>query len=71
LAAANAEIAQRRAAALADVDAARAAAQGDVETAVVDVVGRAAQLATGRSVDPSVVSSTVRGVMGADQGVAR
>jgi F-type H+-transporting ATPase subunit b len=71
LAAANAEIAQRRAAALADVEAARAAAQGDVETAVVDVVGHAARIVTGRTVDPAVVQSTVRDVMGAEAGAAR
>jgi len=66
LAAANAEIAERRAAAMAEVDAARAAAQGDVEAAVIDVVDRAAELATGRSIDRSTVESTVRGVMGAE-----
>lgn len=66
LAAANAEIADQRAAAMAEVDAARAAAQGDVEAAVIDVVNRAAELATGRSVDRSNVESTVRGVMGAE-----
>lgn len=66
LAAANAEIADQRAAAMAEVDAARAAAQGDVEAAVIDVVNRAAELATGRSVDRSTVESTVRGVMGAE-----
>jgi F-type H+-transporting ATPase subunit b len=71
LAAANAEIAQRRAAALADVDAARAAAQGDVETAVVDVVGHAARMVTGRSADPGLVQDAVRGVMGAETGAAR
>ncbi len=66
LAAANAEIAERRAAAMAEVDAARAAAQGDVEVAVIDVVDRAAELATGRSIDRTTVESTVRGVMGAE-----
>lgn len=66
LAAANAEIADRRGAALAEVDAARAAAQGDVETAVVDVVGRFAELATGRAVDQSVVQNSVRSAMGAE-----
>lgn len=66
LAAANAEIAERRAAAMAEVDAARAAAQGDVEAAVIDVVDRAAELATGRSIDRTTVESTVRGVMGAE-----
>lgn len=66
LAAANAEIADQRAAAIAEVDAARAAAQGDVEAAVIDVVNRAAELATGRSVDRGTVESTVRGVMGAE-----
>jgi F-type H+-transporting ATPase subunit b len=71
LAAANAEISQRRAAALADVDAARAAAQGDVETAVVDVVGHAATMVTGRTVDPAVVQSAVRDVMGVETGAAR
>jgi F-type H+-transporting ATPase subunit b len=71
LAAANAEIAQRRAAALADVDAARAAAQGDVETAVVDVVGHAARIVTGRDVDAGVVQDAVRGVMGAGTGATR
>jgi F-type H+-transporting ATPase subunit b len=66
LAAANAEIADRRGAAMAEVDAARAAAQSDVETAVVDVVGRFAELATGRSVDRSVVENAVRDTMGAE-----
>jgi F-type H+-transporting ATPase subunit b len=66
LAAANAEIADRRSAAMAEVDAARAAAQGDVETAVVDVVGRLAELATGRPVDRSTVESAVRQTMGAE-----
>ncbi len=66
LAAANAEIADRRGAAMAEVDAARAAAQGDVETAVVDVVGRFAELVTGRAVDQSVVQSAVRNSMGAE-----
>mgnify|MGYP001828126104 CR=1 FL=1 len=51
---------------MAEVDAARAAAQGDVEAAVVDVVNRAAELATGRPVDPATVESTVRDVMGAE-----
>jgi F-type H+-transporting ATPase subunit b len=63
LATANAEISARRQAALADVDAARAAAQGDVETAVVDVVGHAARLATGREVDSAVVQNAVRASM--------
>ena len=63
LAAANAEIAERRAAAMAEVDAARAAAQGDVEAAVVDVVGHAARLATGRPVDDDVVRNAVRASM--------
>ena len=66
LATANAEIADKRAAAMAEVDAARAAAQGDVEAAVVDVVNRAAELATGRPVDLATVESTVRDVMGAE-----
>jgi F-type H+-transporting ATPase subunit b len=66
LATANAEIADRRGAAMAEVDAARAAAQGDVETAVVDVVGRLAELATGRSVDQSIVQNSVRATMGAE-----
>ena len=66
LAAANAVFADQRAGAMAEVDAARAAAQGDVEAAVIDVVNRAAELATGRSVDRSNVESTVRGVMGAE-----
>jgi len=60
LATANAEIADRRAAAMAEVDAARAAAQGDVEAAVVDVVGHAAQLATGRPIDGDTVRNAVR-----------
>ncbi len=51
---------------MAEVDAARAAAQSDVETAVVDVVGRFAELATGRSVDRSVVQTAVRDTMGAE-----
>jgi F-type H+-transporting ATPase subunit b len=63
LAAANAEIAEKRSAALAEVDAARAAAQGDVEAAVVDVVGRFAEMATGRPADPSVVQASVRDAM--------
>jgi F-type H+-transporting ATPase subunit b len=63
LAAANAEIAARRDAAMADVEAARAAARGDVETAVVDVVGHAARIATGRDVDPAVVQNAVRASM--------
>ena len=66
LAAANAEIADRRSAAMAEVDAARAAAQGDVETAVVDVVGRFAELATGRPVEQSTVQNAVRQTMGAE-----
>ena len=63
LAAANAEIAERRTAAMAEVDAARAAARGDVEAAVVDVVGHAARLATGRPVDDAVLSDVVRASM--------
>jgi F-type H+-transporting ATPase subunit b len=63
LAAANSEISTRRQAALADVEAARAAARGDVEAAVVDVVGHAARLATGRGVDPAVVQNAVRSSM--------
>jgi F-type H+-transporting ATPase subunit b len=63
LAAANEEIAARRAAALAEVDAARAAAQGDVEAAVVDVVGHAAHLATGRTIDGDVLRNAVRASM--------
>jgi F-type H+-transporting ATPase subunit b len=66
LAAANAEIADRRGAAMAEVEAARAAAQGDVETAVVDVVGRLAELATGRPADQSTVENAVRQTMGAE-----
>lgn len=66
LAAANGRIAERRAAAAAEVDAARAAAMGDVETAVADVVARAAEIATGRSVDPSAVQAAVRSTMGAE-----
>ena len=66
LAAANAEIADRRGAAMAEVEAARAAAQGDVETAVVDVVGRLAELATGRPADPATVQNAVRQTMGAE-----
>ncbi len=63
LAAANAEIADRRGVAMAEVDAARAAARGDVEAAVVDVVGHAARLATGRPVDDAVLSDVVRASM--------
>lgn len=66
LAGANAEIADRRGAATAEVDAARAAAQSDVETAVVDVVRRFAELATGRPVDASIVENSVRETMGAE-----
>ncbi len=66
LATANAEIAEKRSAALAEVEAARAAAQGDVEAAVTDVVGRFAEMATGRSADPATVQSAVRASMGAN-----
>jgi F-type H+-transporting ATPase subunit b len=63
LAAANAEIADRRGAAMAEVDAARAAARGDVEAAVVDVVGHASHLATGRPIDDTVLRDVVRASM--------
>jgi F-type H+-transporting ATPase subunit b len=66
LAEANERIAQRRAAATADVEAARASAMDEVESAVVDVVGSAVPMATGRSVDPDAVRSAVRAAMSAE-----
>ena len=64
LAAVNARIAEKRAAAAADVEAARQAAMGDVESAVVDVVGRATEIATGRAPSPDVVNNAVSEVLG-------
>ncbi len=66
LAEANERIAERRAAATADVDAARASAMGEVESAVVDVVGSAVPMATGRPVGPDAVRSAVRAAMSAE-----
>lgn len=70
LAAANARIAEKRAAVAAEVEAARQAAMGDVETAVSDVVTRATQLAIGKAPSPDVVQAGVRNVMGANAGAA-
>lgn len=66
IAAANAEIADRRSAAMAEVEAARTAAQSDVESAVVDVVTRGVELATGQSATTDQVSGAVRTAMGAE-----
>lgn len=63
MAAANARIAEARAAAVAQADAARAAVQDQIKAAVSDVAGRAGELATGRAPDASVVSRVVEEVM--------
>lgn len=64
LAEVNARIAEKRAAAAAEVEAARQAALGDVEMAVVSVVTRATEIATGRPADQSTVEGAVRSSMG-------
>ncbi len=66
--AANARIAQKRAAAAAEIDAARQAAMGDVESAVSDVVARATEIATGKPANSSTVNSAVQSAMGASTG---
>ena len=61
----NARIGERRSAAAAEVESARQSAMGDVEDAVVDVVRRATELATGTRPDESTVRSAVRSSMDA------
>lgn len=63
LAEVNARIAQARAEADQRVAAAREAAKGQVEAAVAQVAGRAAELATGRPADPTIVQNAVRAAM--------
>jgi F-type H+-transporting ATPase subunit b len=65
IAAANERIASKRAAANAANEAARAAASQHIREAVVDVSGRAAELATGRRPAPAVVEQVVTTLMGA------
>jgi F-type H+-transporting ATPase subunit b len=69
LGAANARIAEKRAAAAAEAEQARQAVQADVEAAVRAVAARAGELATGRTPDPSVVNDAVAAAMSA--GVSR
>ncbi len=68
IAAVNARIAEKRAAANAEVEAARQAAMGDVESAVSDVVGRATEIATGRTPSPTAVQAAVNSAMGTTTG---
>ncbi|MGB3736046.1 MAG: ATP synthase F0 subunit B [Ilumatobacter sp.] len=68
--AANARVAEKRAAAAAEVDAARQAAMGDVEAAVIDVVARATEIATGKPADSSTVRAAVNSAMGASTGAS-
>jgi F-type H+-transporting ATPase subunit b len=63
--AANSRIAAKRDAANAANDAAKAAASQHIRAAVVDVSGRAAELATGRRPGADVVDSVVDSLMGA------
>jgi F-type H+-transporting ATPase subunit b len=65
IAAANERIAAKRAAANAANDAARAEASQHIRAAVVDVSGRAAELATGRRPGADVVDRVVDSLMGA------
>ncbi|MBI5089768.1 MAG: ATP synthase F0 subunit B, partial [Actinobacteria bacterium] len=65
IAAANERIGAKRAAANAATDAARAEAAHHIRAAVVDVSGRAAELATGRRPGPDVVDRVVDSLMGA------
>ena len=67
IAAANERIAVKRNAANAANDAAKAAAAHHIRAAVVDVSGRAAELATGRRPGADVVDSVVSSLMGAQQ----
>lgn len=67
IAAANERIATKRAAANAANDAAKAAASRHIREAVVDVSGRAAELATGRRPGADVVEGVVTSLMGAQQ----
>src|SRR5262249_5252953 len=61
--AANERIGARRAEALAATGAARAAASQHIEEAVADVSSRAAELATGRRPDATVVTGIVSALM--------
>lgn len=63
--AANARIAEKRAAVAAEVEAARQAAMGDVESAVTDVVSRATEIAVGTTPSPDTVRSAVQSTMNA------
>ena len=63
LAEVNARIAAKRAEADAANAAARAAVRDQVAAAVSQVAGRAAELATGRTPDPSAVQSAVAAAM--------
>lgn len=65
IAAANERIAAKRAAANVANDTAKAAASQHIRAAVVDVSGRAAELATGRKPGAAVVDSVVNSLMGA------
>jgi F-type H+-transporting ATPase subunit b len=64
--AANERIAAKRAEANAANDAAKAAASQHIRAAVVDVSGRAAELATGRKPGADVVDGVVNSLMGAN-----
>ncbi|MEM8745492.1 MAG: ATP synthase F0 subunit B [Actinomycetota bacterium] len=68
ISAVNERIAQQRAEAAAAVEEARQAAMDDVESAVVDVVGRAAEIALGQPASADAVRSAVRSSMGATAG---
>jgi F-type H+-transporting ATPase subunit b len=68
IAAANARIADKRAAAAAEVDAAKQAARGQVESAVVDVATRLSELAAGRRPGDEIVHRAVGDAM--NQGVS-
>ncbi len=63
--AANERIAAERARAQLDNEAARAAAAEHIKAAVVDVSGRAVELATGRKPNESMVDDVVTSLMGA------
>lgn len=67
IAAANDRIAGKRAAANAANAAAKADAAQQIRAAVVDVSGRAAELATGRAPGAAVVDSVVSSLMGAER----
>ena len=68
VAAANAAIAERRAAAATEYEAAKAAARDSIEAAVVDVAGRTVELSIGRRPDEATVRRAAGEVIGVGVG---